>query len=223
MGYHEVYLPSQVQTTRKEILRLISKLYGDQAGGGVVLPKDVASRSISPTSRTRQQAHLDASISGIRRPPDASGRALGGDAAAILQALEARLARVERQLAENPTASNLTKEGGSGLDPNATFGGIISGDLLSDMLQLVSSNGLSGVFRVEANGTHTLYFLEGQLKHAESGKLTGEDAFYAVFALQQGRYNFTETTELPDEVTINGNTQFLILEALRKIDETRAA
>jgi hypothetical protein len=56
--------------------------------------------------------------------------------------------------------------------------------------------------------------------HAQSGDLVGEQAFFAAFGAQSGRYFFRETTELPEDRTIDASTQLLILEALRQIDES---
>jgi hypothetical protein len=58
--------------------------------------------------------------------------------------------------------------------------------------------------------------------HAVSGSLTGEQAFFAAFAFEAGQYNFLESSEPPPERTVNSSTQFLILEALRQIDESHA-
>jgi hypothetical protein len=93
--------------------------------------------------------------------------------------------------------------------------------MVADMLQTVSSNGMSGVFVVEIEGEQTeLYFDEGRMCHAQSGDLVGEQAFFAAFGAQAGRYFFRETTELPEAKTIDASTQLLILEALRQIDES---
>lgn len=107
--------------------------------------------------------------------------------------------------------------------PNAVISGIIQGQLLSDVLQLVSSNSMTGVFTVECRRAKTsLYFDDGRIVHAEGQGLEGEQAFFSIFAFDGGRYHFEETHELPEQRTINSNTQFLILEALRQIDESRA-
>lgn len=106
---------------------------------------------------------------------------------------------------------------------NAVIAGVIRGQLLSDVLQLLSSNSMTGVFTVECRRAQTtLYFDAGRIVHAEGSGLEGEQAFFSIFAFEGGRYYFQETSELPAQRTINSNTQFLILEALRQIDESRA-
>ena len=64
-----------------------------------------------------------------------------------------------------------------------------------------------------------LYFRDGELFHAKSNDLEGQSAFFAAMASLKGRFYFDETGQIPTEKTIDGNTQFLILEALRQIDE----
>lgn len=104
-----------------------------------------------------------------------------------------------------------------------TFAGVIQEGILADMLQLVSSNVMSGVFSVVGDGAPIeMFFHEGELKHAQCGELEGESAFFAAMATEQGRYSFRESKEPPPKQTISNKTQFLILEALRQIDEARA-
>ena len=50
----------------------------------------------------------------------------------------------------------------------------------------------------------------------------GEEAVYALMAHIDGRYSFRETAKPPAKRTIEGNTQFLILEGLRRLDEMGA-
>lgn len=103
---------------------------------------------------------------------------------------------------------------------DCTFSGLIEGQLLSDMLQLVSSNALTGVFVVENEDARTeIFFEEGRICHAVGPNLVGELAFFAAFGSDHGRYSFWEVADLPEERTISSGTQLLILEALRQIDE----
>jgi len=100
--------------------------------------------------------------------------------------------------------------------------GIIQEAMLPDILQLISSNDKTGVFRCEREGKSIdLFFQEGHLYHAVGENMSGQSAFFAAMALQEGSFSFTETEDVPEEKTIDGNTQFMILEALRQIDEER--
>jgi hypothetical protein len=133
--------------------------------------------------------------------------------------VELRLARIEEQLSRNANVA-AAAPGGAAHD-NATLSGLLKGQLLSDVLQLVSSNQLSGVFVIESEiGTCTMYLFEGRIRHAVGdGGLIGEEAFFAAFASQDGRYHFTETQDLPEETSVSSGTQYLVLEALRRMDE----
>jgi hypothetical protein len=100
--------------------------------------------------------------------------------------------------------------------------GMIESDMMADVLQLVSSNRMTGVFTVLAtDGIIELFCEEGSFVHAVGQGLLAEAAFFAAFAAESGRYHFLETEDLPSDRTIKGTTQFLILEALRQIDEAR--
>jgi hypothetical protein len=107
-------------------------------------------------------------------------------------------------------------------DSGHTLSGAIEEGVLADILQFISTNGKTGAFVVTYSGQEiTLFFREGQICHALAGEMDGENALFAAMAAESGRFHFDETDEIPEENTIDGNTQFLILEALRQIDESR--
>jgi hypothetical protein len=139
----------------------------------------------------------------------------------LIRGLEQRLTRLEERLyADQRTQDTAAQKNGTDDDEEWTFTGVIQGQLLSDMLQLVSSNAMSGMFVVETDGGRCeLYFEEGRMCHAANNEMEGEKAFFTAFASGRGKYRFRETAELPAARTITSSTQFLILEALRQIDE----
>jgi hypothetical protein len=103
-----------------------------------------------------------------------------------------------------------------------TLSGVIQEGVLADILQLLSSNQKTGSFTADADGKKVeMYFRDGHLYHATCGDISGQSAFFVAMALEKGTFCFEESAQLPDEVTIDGNTQFMILEALRQIDEER--
>lgn len=156
-------------------------------------------------------------------PPKAQAPSSAADV--TLKAIEGRLARMEERIfgkGDGPPVPQALPPAEQ--VPGQTFGGVIQGDILSDMLQLVSGNAMSGVFTVK-NGSSSinLYCDEGKICHAAGEGLSGEGAVFAAFAFTEGTYAFRQTPDLPEERTITANTQFLILEALRKIDESHAS
>jgi hypothetical protein len=156
------------------------------------------------------------------RLPGAPQGVSARDFAIALQSLNMRLSRVEQRLEGQPSPAAAAAGAASAKTPADTmFSGILKGQMLSDMLQLVSSNQMSGVFVIESEaGTCRLYFFEGRIRHAVGEDVTGEEAFFAAFASREGRYSFTETQDLPPETTVASGTQYLVLEALRRMDET---
>lgn len=142
-----------------------------------------------------------------------------------LRNINRRLARIEEHVhrrddssAALPEASSITAERSDPL-----FHGVIQGDLLADMLQLVSVNAMSGVLEVvNGAGSIDLYCEGGRILHAAGLGLSGDNAVHAVFAFDEGSYSFRRTTRLPKERTVTKSTQLLILEALREVDGTHA-
>jgi hypothetical protein len=103
-----------------------------------------------------------------------------------------------------------------------SLGGKVEETTLPDILQLVSSNQKTGIFKLEdSSNVIDLYFREGHIYHAQGNELSGQNAFFAAMAMSTGRFRFIDTEKIPEEKTIDGNTQFMILEALRQIDEER--
>ena len=136
---------------------------------------------------------------------------------AQLETLGAKLASLEVRLDGRRPSRPAQAAAASG---SHILAGSIASDLLSDILQLVSSNTMSGTFVVESEGsTVSLYFEEGNICHAEGPDTQGESAFFMAFAFETGRYYFDEPSGPPPARTISNGTQFLILEALRQIDE----
>jgi hypothetical protein len=107
--------------------------------------------------------------------------------------------------------------------------GSVDDGLLTDVLQLVASNQKTGRFSLfvdEGASRLDLFFRDGEIVHALAGQDSGEQAFFTVMVLghQQGYYGFLEGDDhYTGEATISTKTQFLILEALRRIDEEGAS
>jgi hypothetical protein len=104
-----------------------------------------------------------------------------------------------------------------------SLAGQIQEGVISDVLQLISSNQKSVIFTLDSEGKKVdLHFREGHCFHAECEELSGQSAFFAAMAIESGAFLFDEKAQLSDQKTIDDNTQFMILEALRQIDEERA-
>jgi hypothetical protein len=96
----------------------------------------------------------------------------------------------------------------------------IAGLELVDVIQLKGVSRFSGCISVHGEGfTGLLFFREGQVVHAETGHLVGEEAFYEI--AQRPSTTFALQTVVTDSHTIHRSWQFLLMESQRLIDEAR--
>ena len=200
---------------RAEILGMITQLRTRRQGvSRVSRPAPNAFAGVPSALKEPAARKVTSSVALRSKEPAAHDN---GEVMLVLQSVEARLARIEDELKKTPPRAPER----AGLPKDGTFSGAIQGQMVSDMLQLVSSNQMSGIFVIEDERTHcTLYVEEGRICHAANGDVVGEDAFFAAFGLTSGRYHFEEMATLPAERTISSGTQYLVLEALRRMDES---
>lgn len=92
---------------------------------------------------------------------------------------------------------------------------------LVDLFQLLAGAGRTGRLLVEhPAGRARVYFDHGRAVHADFAGLEGVDAVYALFADERGRFEFRVGLPAPT-ATIELGTENLVLEAVRRLDETR--
>jgi len=102
------------------------------------------------------------------------------------------------------------------------FEGEIAGFGLSDILQLNAQNRFSGCIEVlYLDRRGLLFFKDGEIVHAEDGSTAGEQAFYEILSWPGGRFAIQENV-VTTRTTIQKGCNFLLLEAVRLIDEKRA-
>lgn len=207
---------------REEILRLIARLHGTgtpRPAGAAPRREGAAEPGAPGRSADDRRPGESRTVAEVRQLRERLEDRLNDVRLAMrLKELESRVAQVEKLLERRRSTRPDAPAGGG--DDVHTVSGELRGQLMPDMLQLLSSNALTGVFVVKSGDSENrLYLDEGQICHAEGPGVEGESAFFAIMALEEGRYLFDETAELPKDKTITGNTQFLILEALRQIDE----
>lgn len=102
---------------------------------------------------------------------------------------------------------------------------VLTGDLafidLADLLQLLNSDGKSGVvklFSLYAEKTGIIYVLQGHPINALCDDKRGEEALYSFFGWGEGRFEFT-LEDFPQERVIQKTTMAIILDALKLLDE----
>ncbi len=99
--------------------------------------------------------------------------------------------------------------------------GAVSGMSLADIIQVKGGNRYSGCLTIEHLGNNgTVFFREGEVVHAEQGALSGEEAFYAIMCWAGGTFR-SEPKVATTSRTINQTLGFLLLEAFRRMDESK--
>lgn len=90
---------------------------------------------------------------------------------------------------------------------------------LQDVLQMECLGRKSSILTVSAGNRRGQIFInEGEIIHAECGKLQGEMALYGLLGLTGGEFNLQPYTE-PPRRSISGHYEFLLMEAARLRDE----
>lgn len=102
------------------------------------------------------------------------------------------------------------------------FKGAVAGLSLTDVIQLKGHNKYTGAISVEFGDSQgIIYFVDGEIIHAEQGDEAGEQAIYEIIKWPGG--TFSIQPEMTSNVcTIHYRTDFLLLEALRRLDEENA-
>ena len=96
----------------------------------------------------------------------------------------------------------------------------IAGLELVDVIQLKGVSRFTGCISVHGEGfTGLLFFRDGQVVHAETGHLVGEEAFYEI--AQRRDTTFALQNAVTDNNSIHRSWQFLLMESQRLIDEAR--
>lgn len=92
---------------------------------------------------------------------------------------------------------------------------------LVDLFQLLASSSRTGRLGIDhPEGRARVYFDKGRVVHADFNDLVGEDAVYALFSDERGGFEFQVGLPAP-EVTVEVATENLLLEAIRRLDESR--
>lgn len=102
------------------------------------------------------------------------------------------------------------------------FKGAVAGLSLTDVIQLKGHNKYTGAITVEyGESAGVIYFVDGEVIHAEQGSESGEQAIYEIIKWPGGTFNIHP--EMTTNVcTIHYRTDYLLLEALRRLDEENA-
>jgi CRP-like cAMP-binding protein len=111
------------------------------------------------------------------------------------------------------------------MNTNSDLSGSLSFLNLGELLNLLGSNGSSGVLRINssyASEPGCVYLDSGNPIDATNGSLSGIDAVWALFGWTEGQFEFTEE-EVTCEKTITKSRMEIILDGLRLLDEGKIA
>jgi len=92
-----------------------------------------------------------------------------------------------------------------------------------DLFQLLAASKRTGRLSIQHPlGPARFYFDRGELRHAEFFSLEGTSAVDVMFGDERGTFAFVTGLPAP-RVTIQGSTEAVVLDALRRLDESRRA
>jgi len=101
------------------------------------------------------------------------------------------------------------------------FTGTLRHVSLADVIQIQCLGGRSCILEICAPALRGQIYIEsGAIVHAEAGEASGDQAFHQLLALIGGDFNLQNYRE-PEERTVQGTWEYLLIEAARVRDEQR--
>jgi hypothetical protein len=106
--------------------------------------------------------------------------------------------------------------------PISTLAGDLSSISIFDAVQVLENSRLTGALTVNSNvRSGQIFFNEGRIVGAETGGVTGEDAFRKIVEATSGTFDFEKSLkDFPVTINAASNTN-LILDSLRQLDEEK--
>jgi len=107
------------------------------------------------------------------------------------------------------------------MNKNTVFEGNLEFLSLGDIMQLLGSNGSSGILRISSPympEPGVVYFENGNPTNASAGDLAGLDGLYALFGWTEGAFEFIEE-RISIEKVINRSRMGIILDSLKMLDD----
>lgn len=103
------------------------------------------------------------------------------------------------------------------------FRGVVRDLKLVDVLQILSLERSTAAVAVSGPaGSGNIYFADGNVVHAELGKMTGEEAFHAIVEMEGGSFSLRRGTTT-EQRTINKTLDNLLLSGVAARDEATGA
>ncbi|MFC1834956.1 response regulator [Thermodesulfobacteriota bacterium] len=107
------------------------------------------------------------------------------------------------------------------ISPPPVFSGKVAGVDILEYLQFMLLTGKKTILEVRSQGGYAckLFLNDGNVVHADDGKLEGEDAFYKCLSAEGGTFSNLAWSD-PGKTTIAKPGEMLLFEAARKRDES---
>jgi two-component system chemotaxis response regulator CheY len=94
---------------------------------------------------------------------------------------------------------------------------------IADLVQVLQICRKTGLLRLtQGSDSASLYFEDGEIRHAEVGNHAGEDAFYRLMTWTNAGFSF-ESGRRSGTVSVTQSTMTLLMEGTRRVDEGRRA
>jgi CheY-like chemotaxis protein len=108
-------------------------------------------------------------------------------------------------------------------DAETSLKGRLSAINLPSVIQMVAQSHLTGALHISTDSADGIfYFMDGEISHAESGQLIGNDAarhlLKSCSSVEEGDYRFVSGSIAPT-CTVQRSVTEIILDALREFDE----
>lgn len=107
------------------------------------------------------------------------------------------------------------------MSSNVVFSGYLQFLGITDLLQLIGTNGSTGILRLtnpHIQDKASVTFLRGKPIHAIHGQLKGLECLYSLFGWTTGRFAFSQE-KIDSERTIHNGHMEIVLDGLRMLDE----
>jgi CRP-like cAMP-binding protein len=108
------------------------------------------------------------------------------------------------------------------MNAKADLSGNLSFLNLADLIQLIGSNGVTGILQIVGHYSRypgLIYFENGNPINAENGSLTGIDALYSLFGWTKGEFEFIRQPKITIQKDIKKSRMQVILDGTRMLDD----
>jgi len=122
-------------------------------------------------------------------------------------------------------AENTSGESSGSADQSISHGfwGVINDIGLTDLIQLICLDSVDRVVEVHSDAlTGMIHIRGGQVCHAETGEVLGQEAFFKMLTAQSGSF-VTLPEQVESDTTIDVPWEHLLIEAMRFLDEASGA